>query len=307
MDQELTLQDANYLNKEDKRTLALSSLGGALEFYDFVIYVFYAKIIAELLQKLHDDPESVIEKQLAWVLTPTSGSIPEAERNKWVSAIATALLKHQTSRRNSLRDLRNTVLRIVPHSKNDKKEAVSFATRLLQQLIQMDYLTCLGSGPKADIVYSPNLHRLLGTSWVTKTLQHINGKLDTLIESLASLPQSLQHHLIDGFNFKDANSLHHFISTNSSNISNKGLKSLLKKHINQTSAETTVDLAEQMVKTSESPWARRAICEAFEEVRQSPKVRQFLDNLASLDESPTVKDAIVKILSLEGPPNNHEL
>ncbi|MCV2442486.1 MFS transporter [Acinetobacter bereziniae] len=36
------------LNQEDKRTLGLSSLGGALEFYDFVIYVFYAKIIAEL-------------------------------------------------------------------------------------------------------------------------------------------------------------------------------------------------------------------------------------------------------------------
>ncbi|MFW1801329.1 MFS transporter [Acinetobacter nematophilus] len=36
------------LDPEDKRTLALSSLGGALEFYDFVIYVFYAKIIAEL-------------------------------------------------------------------------------------------------------------------------------------------------------------------------------------------------------------------------------------------------------------------
>ncbi len=35
MDQELTLQDANYLNKEDKRTLALSSLGGALEFLRF--------------------------------------------------------------------------------------------------------------------------------------------------------------------------------------------------------------------------------------------------------------------------------
>ena len=48
MDQELILQDANYLNKEDKRTLALSSLGGALEFYDFVIYVFYAKIISDL-------------------------------------------------------------------------------------------------------------------------------------------------------------------------------------------------------------------------------------------------------------------
>lgn len=36
------------LSKEDKRTLGLSSLGGALEFYDFVIYVFYAKIISEL-------------------------------------------------------------------------------------------------------------------------------------------------------------------------------------------------------------------------------------------------------------------
>ena len=27
------------LTREDKRTLGLSSLGGALEFYDFVIYV----------------------------------------------------------------------------------------------------------------------------------------------------------------------------------------------------------------------------------------------------------------------------
>ena len=52
MDQELTLQDANYLNKEDKRTLALSSLGGALEFYDFVIYVFYAKIISDLFSQV---------------------------------------------------------------------------------------------------------------------------------------------------------------------------------------------------------------------------------------------------------------
>lgn len=36
------------LTPQDKRTLGLSSLGGALEFYDFVIYVFYAKIISEL-------------------------------------------------------------------------------------------------------------------------------------------------------------------------------------------------------------------------------------------------------------------
>jgi MFS family permease len=42
------MDEKTNLNREDKRTLALSSLGGALEFYDFVIYVFYAKIIAEL-------------------------------------------------------------------------------------------------------------------------------------------------------------------------------------------------------------------------------------------------------------------
>lgn len=36
------------LSQADKRTLGLSSLGGALEFYDFVIYVFYAKLISEL-------------------------------------------------------------------------------------------------------------------------------------------------------------------------------------------------------------------------------------------------------------------
>ena len=44
---QITPQDATTLTRQDRRTLALSSLGGALEFYDFVIYVFFAKIIAE--------------------------------------------------------------------------------------------------------------------------------------------------------------------------------------------------------------------------------------------------------------------
>ena len=44
---QITPQDAPTLTRQDRRTLALSSLGGALEFYDFVIYVFFAKIIAE--------------------------------------------------------------------------------------------------------------------------------------------------------------------------------------------------------------------------------------------------------------------
>ncbi len=36
------------LNRQDAKTLVLAALGGALEFYDFVIFVFFAKIIGEL-------------------------------------------------------------------------------------------------------------------------------------------------------------------------------------------------------------------------------------------------------------------
>jgi MFS family permease len=36
------------LNRHDYRTLALAALGGALEFYDFVIYVFLAPVIGRL-------------------------------------------------------------------------------------------------------------------------------------------------------------------------------------------------------------------------------------------------------------------
>ncbi|AOY01981.1 MFS transporter [Jeongeupia sp. USM3] len=36
------------LNRDDFRTLTLSALGGALEFYDFVIYVFFAAVIGTL-------------------------------------------------------------------------------------------------------------------------------------------------------------------------------------------------------------------------------------------------------------------
>lgn len=39
---------ARPLNQQDYKTLGLSSLGGTLEFYDFVIFVFYAKIISQL-------------------------------------------------------------------------------------------------------------------------------------------------------------------------------------------------------------------------------------------------------------------
>jgi MFS family permease len=36
------------LNRNDARTLVLAALGGALEFYDFIIYVFFAAVIGQL-------------------------------------------------------------------------------------------------------------------------------------------------------------------------------------------------------------------------------------------------------------------
>lgn len=40
---------ARPLNKEDYKTLGLSSLGGTLEFYDFVIYALYIETVVKKL------------------------------------------------------------------------------------------------------------------------------------------------------------------------------------------------------------------------------------------------------------------
>ncbi|QDY40932.1 MFS transporter [Candidatus Pantoea soli] len=37
-----------HLNRQDYKTLSLAALGGALEFYDFIIFVFFAAVIGEL-------------------------------------------------------------------------------------------------------------------------------------------------------------------------------------------------------------------------------------------------------------------
>lgn len=42
------LSKTDMLNRNDYRTLALSALGGALEFYDFIIFIFFATAIAQL-------------------------------------------------------------------------------------------------------------------------------------------------------------------------------------------------------------------------------------------------------------------
>jgi MFS family permease len=41
-------QHARPLNRQDYKTLTLAALGGALEFYDFIIFVFFAAVIGEL-------------------------------------------------------------------------------------------------------------------------------------------------------------------------------------------------------------------------------------------------------------------
>tara|TARA_Y100000588_G_scaffold379478_1_gene461711 strand:- start:516 stop:917 length:402 start_codon:yes stop_codon:yes gene_type:complete len=39
---------ASRLTRNDAKTLSLSALGGALEFYDFVIYVYFANVVGHL-------------------------------------------------------------------------------------------------------------------------------------------------------------------------------------------------------------------------------------------------------------------
>ena len=41
-------QPARPLTRSDYKTLSLSALGGALEFYDFIIFVFFATVVGKL-------------------------------------------------------------------------------------------------------------------------------------------------------------------------------------------------------------------------------------------------------------------
>ncbi|VTN13873.1 proline/glycine betaine transporter [Raoultella terrigena] len=41
-------QHTRPLNRQDYKTLTLAALGGALEFYDFIIFVFFAAVVGEL-------------------------------------------------------------------------------------------------------------------------------------------------------------------------------------------------------------------------------------------------------------------
>lgn len=46
-------QHTRPLNRQDYKTLTLAALGGALEFYDFIIFVFFAAVVGELFFPAH--------------------------------------------------------------------------------------------------------------------------------------------------------------------------------------------------------------------------------------------------------------
>jgi hypothetical protein len=56
------------LNKQDYKTLTLAALGGALEFYDFIIFVFFAAVVGELFFRQISRNGCVRCRRLAFLL-----------------------------------------------------------------------------------------------------------------------------------------------------------------------------------------------------------------------------------------------
>jgi MFS family permease len=71
---------ASGMTARERRTLALSSLGGALEYYDFTIYIFFAATIGQLFFP-SSQPEWIRQLQtfsifaLGWLVRPIGGTI----------------------------------------------------------------------------------------------------------------------------------------------------------------------------------------------------------------------------------------
>jgi hypothetical protein len=72
-------QHTRPLNRQDYKTLTLAALGGALEFYDFIIFVFFAAVVGELFFPA-DIPEWLRQVQ-------TFGILPRAIwRVRWAAS-----------------------------------------------------------------------------------------------------------------------------------------------------------------------------------------------------------------------------
>lgn len=64
----------------DYKTLTLAALGGALEFYDFIIFVFFAAVVGELFFPA-DIPEWLRQVQTFGILPP------DIWRVRWVALL----------------------------------------------------------------------------------------------------------------------------------------------------------------------------------------------------------------------------
>ena len=77
------------LTRHDYRTLALAALGGALEFYDFVIYVFLAPVIGRLFFPA-DMPDWLRLLQTFGIFPPATWRGRSAGSSSPISAIGSA-------------------------------------------------------------------------------------------------------------------------------------------------------------------------------------------------------------------------
>ncbi len=68
-------QPARPLTRNDYKTLSLSALGGALEFYDFIIFVFFATVVGKLFFPA-EMPEWLRLMQTFGILPPVTWPAP---------------------------------------------------------------------------------------------------------------------------------------------------------------------------------------------------------------------------------------
>ena len=76
------------LNRQDYKTLTLAALGGALEFYDFIIFVFFAAVVGALFFPA-DIPEWLRQVQTfgifaaGYLARPLGGIVMALWRSGW--------------------------------------------------------------------------------------------------------------------------------------------------------------------------------------------------------------------------------
>ncbi len=78
-------QPARPLTRNDYKTLSLSALGGALEFYDFIIFVFFAAVVGKLFFPA-DMPEWLRLMQTFGIFAAGYLARPLTWRGRWAAS-----------------------------------------------------------------------------------------------------------------------------------------------------------------------------------------------------------------------------